>query len=393
MLKTLSNSLHLPKIPSWLALVQQQFYGCTLHSTTIQSTSVDVQFKTLVVSEVAIELNVRCAGLEFKLQLVDPDALFELGGVFMPGVPLHLQAAAFFYAAQPVWKAVEKIVGLPIHFVSVSGKKAAVSSTQGLGMVISINDKLNGETRKSDAVIQALQPEGWQTILAGARSKLVSNGEQIDLHLVLSIVIENISIAWCELMQAAVGDVLLLDLAAKTLGSESLHLELGTAPIAGVKAKRDGNRLQITQVTPVAEHKTALYTENIWTETMTIDDNEKEAFEDEFESSAEAYQSALDNMVVDVRLELGRLSLPISVLRKLAIGQIFDTQKPLDGESVLLSCGGQQLGVGQLIAIGERIGVRIIALQLQPGKYKVDNYDGLTGELQLPSSSPALYTD
>lgn len=393
MFQTLSNSLHLPKISGWLALVQQQFYGCALHPTTIDSTSVKVQFKTLAASEVAIELNVRCAGLEFKLQLVDPDALLELGGAFIPGVPLDLQAAAFFHAAQPVWKAVEKIIGLPIHFVSVAGANSAVSSIEGLGMVISVKDKLNGETRKSGAVIRALQPEGWQTILAGARSKLISNGEQIDFHLVLSIVIETISIAWCELVQAAVGDVLLLDVAARTLGSESLHLELGTAPVAGVKAKRDGNRLQITQVAPITEYKTALYTENIWTETMTIDDNEKEAFEDEFESSAEAYQSALDNMVVDVRLELGRLSLPISTLRKLAVGQVFDTQKPLDGENVLLSCGGQQLGVGQLIAIGERLGVRIIALQPLPGEYKVDNSDGLTDESQSPSSSPALYTD
>lgn len=393
MFQSLSDKFRLAKISVWIALVQQQFYGRSLSPITTDLTSVSVQFKALAACQATIKLKVRCAGLEFELLLVDPDALLQLGDVFTPDVPLHLQAAAFFYSVQPVWKVVEKAIGSPIHFVSVAGITAAVSSIEGLGILISVKDKINGETRKSGAVMRALQPEGWWAILAGSRSSSILNGEQIDFHLVLSIVIETISIALCEFRQTAVGDVLLLDVGACNLGSEPVHLELGNVPIAGVKGKRDGNRLKVTQVDFLIDRKTAIQAENLWTDIMTIDDNGKEASANELQSSAETYQSALDNMVVDVRLELGRLSLPISTLRNLATGQVFDTQKPLDGESVLLSCGGQQLGVGQLIAIGERLGVRIIALQPLPSEYRVSISAASTETAQLKGSSSVINTD
>ena len=389
--QTLSTSSNLLKISAQLALVHQRFYGRSLSPIAVGSASVSVQFETLAACEVAIELNLRCAGLEFELQLVDPEALFELGAALVPGVPLRLQAAAFLHAAQPIWQALEKVIGLPIQLVRIAGAKAAAFNTDGLGMLISFKDRLGGESQRSGAVVRALQPEGWQRILAGAKSRLVSDGRQPDLHFAMPVVVETIDITWQELTQLAVGDVLLLDAGANTLGSETVYLVLGDAPIGGVQAKRVGSRLQITQVDFFA-NKTAMHAGNLWNGFMTIDDNGKKIPEEDSPRSAKTYQGALDDVLVDVQLELGRLSLPISTLRGLAVGQVFDTQKPLDGESVLLSCGGRQLGVGQLIAIGERLGVRITALQLLASECVTGDFAESTAKKPSSGSSSALDT-
>ena len=74
----------------------------------------------------------------------------------------------------------------------------------------------------------------------------------------------------------------------------------------------------------------------------------------------------IDAVLVDIELEFGRLSLPLSALRTLAVGQVFETVQTLEGNGVVLWCGGQRLGLGQLVAIGERLGVRIAALQPAP---------------------------
>lgn len=387
--QTLSTSSNLLKMSAQLALVQQRFYGRCLSPIAVGSASVSVQFETLAACEVAIELNLRCAGLEFELQLVNPEALFELGAALVPGVPLRLQAAAFLHAAQPVWQALEKVIGLPIQLVRIAGPKAAAFNTDGLGMLVSLKNRLGGETHRSGAVVRALQPEGWQRILAGAKSRLVSNSSQPDLHLALPVVVQIIDITLQELTQLAIGDVLLLDAGANILGSETVYLVLGDAPIGGVVAKRVGSRLQITQVDFFA-NKTAVHVGNLWNGFMTIDDNGKKMPADDPPSSAQTYQRALDEVLVHVQLELGRLSLPISTLRGLAVGQVFDTQKPLDGENVLLSCGGRQLGVGQLIAIGERLGVRIIALQLLQSEYAAGDFTESSAKKLSSGSSSAL---
>jgi len=390
--QTLSNSPSLLKIPAQLALVQQRFYGRGLPPIAVGSTSVGVQFEALAACEAAIELNLRCAGLEFELQLVDPEALFELGAALVPGVPLRLQGAAFLHAAQPVWQALEKVIGLPIQLVRIAGARAAASDAEGLGMVLSSKDRLSGESRRSGAVVRALQPEGWQRILAGAGPRLISSGREPDLHLTLPVVVETIGLTWQELTQVGIGDVLLLDAGAKTLGSEAVYLVLGDAPIEGLRARRDGCRLQITQVDFFANNKTAMHAGNLWNGSMTIDGNGKKTPPDDSGSSAQTYRSALDDVLVDVQLELGRLSLPISALRELAVGQVFDTQKPLDGENVLLSCGGRQLGTGQLVAVGERLGVRITALQLLPSECASGNFADSTAKTPTPGGSPAVHT-
>ena len=76
----------------------------------------------------------------------------------------------------------------------------------------------------------------------------------------------------------------------------------------------------------------------------------------------------LGGMQVEVQVEVARLLLPLSALQNLAVGQVFDTERPIDGNSVLLWVGGQRLATCQLVAIGERVGVRVLAIEGVPAQ-------------------------
>ena len=79
-------------------------------------------------------------------------------------------------------------------------------------------------------------------------------------------------------------------------------------------------------------------------------------------TASSAVSPVADTQPVWVEVELARLSLTIDQLRALNIGQVFELDTPPEAAQVVLSCGGQRLGLGQLMAVGERLGVRVVEL-------------------------------
>lgn len=69
-----------------------------------------------------------------------------------------------------------------------------------------------------------------------------------------------------------------------------------------------------------------------------------------------------DTLPVWVDVELARLSLTIDQLRGLSVGQVFELDAQASSVQVVLSCGGQRLGLAQLMVVGQRLGVRVVEL-------------------------------
>lgn len=72
-------------------------------------------------------------------------------------------------------------------------------------------------------------------------------------------------------------------------------------------------------------------------------------------------QVALENLNVTVSVELSRSELPLGELRKLTIGTVLPFEGAL-GEPVKLLANGGVFASGELVRIGERIGVRLTTL-------------------------------
>lgn len=67
----------------------------------------------------------------------------------------------------------------------------------------------------------------------------------------------------------------------------------------------------------------------------------------------------LDGLEVALRFEIGELTLTLGELRSLRPGQVLELSQPLNRCPVRLLAHGNLLGHGHLVAVGERLGVRV----------------------------------
>jgi type III secretion protein Q len=74
----------------------------------------------------------------------------------------------------------------------------------------------------------------------------------------------------------------------------------------------------------------------------------------------------LDALEVALRFELGDLSLTLGELKSLQAGHVFELPQPLNRSPVRILAHGNLLGKGHLVAVGDRLGVRVA--EFAPGE-------------------------
>jgi type III secretion protein Q len=67
----------------------------------------------------------------------------------------------------------------------------------------------------------------------------------------------------------------------------------------------------------------------------------------------------LDALEVNLRFEVGDLSLSLGELKSIHAGHVFDLGQPLNRTTVRILAHGNVLGKGYLVAVGDRLGVRV----------------------------------
>jgi len=75
--------------------------------------------------------------------------------------------------------------------------------------------------------------------------------------------------------------------------------------------------------------------------------------------AAELPIDRLDALEVTLRFEVGDLELSLGELRNLRPGHVFDLGQPLNRSAVRIVAHGNLLGKGTLVAVGDRLGVRV----------------------------------
>jgi type III secretion protein Q len=77
------------------------------------------------------------------------------------------------------------------------------------------------------------------------------------------------------------------------------------------------------------------------------------------QDAANAPIDRLDAMEVTLRFEVGNQQVSLGELRNLRAGHVFDLGKPLNRSEVRILAHGNLLGKGHLVAVGDRLGVRV----------------------------------
>lgn len=72
-----------------------------------------------------------------------------------------------------------------------------------------------------------------------------------------------------------------------------------------------------------------------------------------------AHDERLDDLPLEVAFELGQMKLSIAELERLKPGYVFSLPVPVEGTNVTIRVQGRALGRGQIVAIGEYLGVRV----------------------------------
>jgi type III secretion protein Q len=79
----------------------------------------------------------------------------------------------------------------------------------------------------------------------------------------------------------------------------------------------------------------------------------------DLQEAAGATLDRLDALEVQLRFEVGDLEVSLGELRHLRAGHVFELGQPLNRSSVRILAHGNVLGQGHLVAVGERLGVRV----------------------------------
>lgn len=87
----------------------------------------------------------------------------------------------------------------------------------------------------------------------------------------------------------------------------------------------------------------------------------------------------LEAVSVDVGFEIGRCTMALDDLLRLAPGHVFELGAQPEGEIVELTLAGAPIGTGQLVLVGTALGVRVVRLQLTP----------VAGEAAMPQPAVA----
>ena len=76
----------------------------------------------------------------------------------------------------------------------------------------------------------------------------------------------------------------------------------------------------------------------------------------------DAVAAGFDDIPVSLRFELAQWSASLAEVGNLSVGAVVDTGQRIDGHTVSVWVEQRCIGKGQLVAVGERLGVRLVSV-------------------------------
>lgn len=170
------------------------------------------------------------------------------------------------------------------------------------------------------------------------------------LRVPLAVRIGTTAIAVGEMRDIRPGDIVGIEQWQTHGGALAVHCTTGAAGL-GWPALAEGRRITIQRPTgaPIAPsaHGDSMEDRNNGQRDLPHPD------------AAPAALDRLEELEVSLRFEVGDVSLALADLREVRPGYVFELPQPLKQSEVRIVAGGRILGTGTLIAVGNRLGVRV----------------------------------
>jgi type III secretion protein Q len=227
---------------------------------------------------------------------------------------------------------------MPHAWSDTSSVLADTLTTVTLGFTVTTADgpETSGLLRMSpDVVRRLLQNSGWrQPVLAPGAWKALPVPLRIQMH--------GVRFPIEELTAAEIGDVLVLGRSSHCWRSLHILSEDSIDLKRRWNAEYDGQRLRIIAALPYVPTESPM---------------------SESDSPPTQETNALAGVGVTVDFELGSTSLPLGELANLKPGYVFEVAGNLNQVRVVIRANGTRVGYGELVAVGDVLGVQLLALE------------------------------
>jgi type III secretion protein Q len=347
----LSQSPALLRLPEQ-AVALSRLYGREGLRVGIGTTAWRFRWVFGVGSFVGTELSLRLGGRRVSVGLEDGGALAARTDIARAELPAELRVPYLQAIGAPLWRELEKLTRCALEITDVRTDSSLEATPDCIGFEIEAESAgflARGFVGPVDSQLER--------ILYQASMRLMPRSRVPDLPVVWTCVVGTTKLPSGEVRALEEHDLIVIDDAV--YASNSLECRLAVGPerrYAGRVLMRAG-RLHMTE--------------------LTVKGNARMI---ESETGATSELTGIEEIPINVRFELAQWQATLGEMSELAAGAVVDLGSPIDQQSISVWVERRCIGKGQLVAIGERLGVRLLSVfgppAAGPGK-PVTNGGGL----------------
>lgn len=256
-------------------------------------------------------------------------------------LPAELRYVLLADALQPVAAALE--AALRLHFEWSPGEPDDAELLPPLEAAARFTVAADGETWPWHGFVLFQDPSALDKLVpALPKASAGPVGTGFDgLRVPLAFRIGDSVLTIAEVRSIRPGDIVSVERWTAAGAGLVVQAELGGPAGRQLIARAEGSRITVTQWRDTLMHRDELATAG------------------EGDDAAGLPLDRLDALEVALRFEVGHLTLSLGDLRNIGPGHVFDLTQPLNRSPVRILAHGNVLGKGFLVAVGERLGVRV----------------------------------
>jgi len=324
------------------ALEMARLYGRGPLSCSIEDTTWLFRWRYVTEPLTGVELHLRVGGATVVVGLETLSAFGPADDVTRAGLPAGLRAAYLNGIGVALWRQLEAMTERAVEVLEVRPDSALEPTAEHIGFEIGPAPRgpaVRGILRLSDA--DPRRRREFQRVLSETSLREMS-AARLPTHLRLrwAAVVGSTRLSIAEVRGLEEHDIVLIDDAKPTPNALSCWLGAGPARrYAGRMAWRSGGQLQMLQFGIGGGTKMG----------SDID-------------AAPAQLTPFDDIPVSLRFELAQWHASLAEIANLAAGAVLEIGQRIDEHAVSVWVEQRCIGKGQLVAIGERLGVRLVSV-------------------------------
>ena len=335
----LSRSVRLPGI-STQGVALARLYSRGALQCMVDETCWRFQWCYIGTALNGVELRLRIGGLEAMLLLEDLAPFGTAADVTHPEVPAGLRAAFLLGLAPSCWQQLEALTGRAVEVVAVQPDSTMEPTPDCVGFEVGIEPR-GVSTR---GLLRPIHPELSDLLLKVSQHQMPYLSLPVDLRLRWSAIVGCTTLSAGEASALEEQDIVVIDAAA--YAAEGLTCWLGVGARrrnVGRVLLRRGGQLQLLEF----DIRGQVIMTNADADTTLPD------------------ETSFNDIPVSLRFELVRWEAPLAEVAGLRAGSVIELGQRVDEQAVTVWVEQRCIGKGQLVAVGERLGVRLLSVLAQ----------------------------